>query len=97
MQSAGFILNVLQAWKAFSLPPQGREELLLLPSTTERVEAILLVVHELYMIDPALVARVLPNLQAELVILARICSYLSCVFVSTSTCESFTKMWWQAF
>ncbi|CAE7185596.1 Pds5a, partial [Symbiodinium necroappetens] len=53
--------------EAFSLPPQGREELLLLPSTTERVEAILLVVHELYMIDPALVARVLPNLQAELV------------------------------
>ena len=65
------------------------------PSATERVEGILLVVQELYMVDPALVARVLPNLQAELVILERICSYRFYVVFFTSTCESFTKMLWQ--
>jgi len=32
----------------------------------ERVEALLGVVHELFMLEPALVARVLPNLQADL-------------------------------
>ena len=54
-------------WKARNSPSESREELQLVPSAAERSEATLVAVHELYMVDPALVARVLPNLQADLV------------------------------
>ena len=52
--------------QAQSAPPQGREEQRLLPSPAERAEATLFLVQELYMVDPSLVARVMPNLQTDI-------------------------------
>ena len=56
-------------WQAYSSEPESSEELRLLPSSVERAETILFAVHELYAVDTSLVARVLPNLQADLLIL----------------------------
>ena len=68
-------------WQAYSSEPESSEELRLLSSSVERAEAILFAVHELYVVDPSLVARVLPNLQAELLILGPSWVFLVCTIM----------------